>query len=34
MEAARAAGCSNVMAKGGFANALPKLIAACTAPAA
>ena len=32
MDAARAAGCSDVMAKGQFANALPKLLAALAPP--
>jgi len=31
MDAARAAGCSDVMAKGQFANALPKLLASIAA---
>jgi hypothetical protein len=31
MDAARAKGCSDVMAKGQFANALPKLLAAISA---
>jgi hypothetical protein len=33
MDAARARGCGQVMAKGQFANALPKLFAALAAPA-
>jgi CheY-like chemotaxis protein len=32
MEAARASGCSDVMAKGQFANALPRLMASLVAP--
>jgi len=32
MDEARAKGCSDVMAKGQFANALPKLLAGLTAP--
>jgi CheY-like chemotaxis protein len=34
MEEARAHGCGQVMAKGQFANALPRLLAALTAPSA
>ena len=34
MDAARAAGCADVMAKGQFANALPKLLAAAQNPTA
>ena len=33
MDAARAMGCSDVMAKGQFANALPKLLASIVASA-